>query len=246
LRRSAHFFPECSSTNDVLRELAKTGEPEGALAVTDYQTAGRGRLDRSWKAPAGSSLLFSLLLRPPLLPARALAAAMAVSLGVIEGIRSECGLPARLKWPNDFLIDGKKAGGMLCELGLDGGKLDYAIVGIGLNVNFDPRDMEGIPPDATSILAASGRPQPRAALLRAILEAAEPRYRAVCRGESLRDEWARALETLGRPVRVALAEGAIVGTAEAVEDGGALIVRLPDGSARTILAGDVIHLAEEK
>ena len=260
LSRNVRFLPNCPSTNNVARELAITGEPEGLIVITDCQTAGRGRLDRSWRAPAGSSLLFSLLLRPPLAPERALQAVMAVSLGVMEGIRRECDLPARLKWPNDILIDGKKAGGILCELGLEGEKLDYAIVGVGLNVNFDPRGMEGIPPNATSILVERRRPQPRNTLLRAILREMEPRYRAILRGGSLREEWARALETLGRRVRVTLAEGLpsrlpsrsggsggeLDGTAEAVEETGALVVRMTDGSARTILAGDVVHLEEVK
>jgi BirA family biotin operon repressor/biotin-[acetyl-CoA-carboxylase] ligase len=242
LRRAVHFFPECPSTNEIIRNLARSGEAEGALAIADYQTAGRGRLDRTWCSPAGSSLLFSLLLRPPIPPSRALQAAMAVSLGVIEGLRLECGLTARLKWPNDILLGCRKAGGILCELGLDGERLDYAIVGVGLNVNFDPLGVEGIPPDATSVLIELGRPQPRIALLRAILEEMEPLYRAVCRGESLRAEWARALETLGQYVRVALPEEEITGKAESVDENGALIVRLRNRSQRTILAGDVVHL----
>jgi BirA family biotin operon repressor/biotin-[acetyl-CoA-carboxylase] ligase len=242
LRRAVHFFPECRSTNEIIRNLAHTGEPEGALAVADFQSAGRGRLDRTWQAPAGSSLLFSLLLRPPIPPARALQAAMAVSLGAINGIRLACGLTARLKWPNDILINGRKAGGILCEIGLDGEMLDYAIVGVGLNVNFDPRGMAGIPPDATSILRELGRPQPRAALLRAILEEIEPLYRAVGRSESLRAEWACALETLGLYVRVSLPEEEITGKAESVDENGALILRLRNKSQRTILAGDVVHL----
>jgi BirA family biotin operon repressor/biotin-[acetyl-CoA-carboxylase] ligase len=251
LSRAVRFLPECPSTNDVARELAKAGEPEGLLVITDFQTVGRGRLDRSWRAPAGSSLLFSLLLRPPLPPERALQAVMAASLGAAEGIRKECGLAARIKWPNDILIGGKKAGGILCELGLAGDKLDYVIVGMGLNVNFDPHGVDGIPPDATSILVQLGRSQPRTALLRAILAEMEPRYREILRGGSLREEWARALETLGRQVRVTLAgeepplrEGGLTGTAESVEETGALVLRMQDGKRRTILAGDVVHLAE--
>jgi BirA family biotin operon repressor/biotin-[acetyl-CoA-carboxylase] ligase len=242
LRRAVRFLPECPSTNDIAREAAAALEPEGLLVITDFQTAGRGRLDRGWHAPAGSSLLFSLLLRPPIPPARALQAAMAVSLGVIEGIRLACGLTARLKWPNDILINGCKAGGILCEIGLDGEKLDFAIVGVGLNVNFDPRDVADIPPSATSILLELGRAQPRTALLRAVLEEMEPLYATVRRGESLRAEWARALETLGQYVRVALPEENIAGKAERVEENGALILRLRNRSQRTILAGDVVHL----
>ncbi len=245
LRRAVSFFSDCESTNDKIRALAEAGEPEGALVVADFQTAGRGRMSRAWQAPPGSSLLFSLLLRPPIGPAQALLPVMAVSLGVMEGIRRVCDLPACLKWPNDILIRGKKAGGILCELGLDGAALNYVIVGVGLNVNFDPRAVEGIPPDATSIQVELGRRQPRAALLRAILEEIEPRYRKIVRGESLREEWARALATLGRRVKVILSEGEFSGTAETVDESGALIVRLDDSSPRTVLAGDVVHVESD-
>ncbi len=120
--------------------------------------------------------------------------------------------------------------------------MDFAIAGVGLNVNFDPHGVAGIPPSATSILLGLGRPQPRSALLRAILEETEPLYQAVCRGESLHTEWSRALETLGRYVRVALPEEEITGRAESVDENGALIVRQRHRSQRTLLAGDVVHL----
>ncbi len=242
LRRAMYYLPECESTNDEARARAMAGEPEGALVLADFQSAGRGRMGRAWHSPRGSSLLFSLLLRPPLAPERALQAVMTASLGAMVGIRRETGLPARLKWPNDVLIDGKKAGGILCELGLDGDTLNYVIVGIGLNVNFDPRRVEGIPPDATSIQRELGRPQPRPALLRAILEETESRYGELLRGRSLRGEWARALDTLGRKVKVTLPDGELTGTAESVEESGALVLRSGDGSLRTIPAGDVLHL----
>jgi BirA family biotin operon repressor/biotin-[acetyl-CoA-carboxylase] ligase len=245
LRRAVFFFPECSSTNDEARALAEADEPEGALVITDFQTAGRGRMRRAWQAPRGSSLLFSMLLRPPIELSRALLPVMAASLGVMEGIRCACGLGARLKWPNDVLIDGKKAGGILCELGLDGPTLKYVIVGIGLNVNFDPRLIEGIPPDATSIQSILGRPQPRTELLRAILAEIEPRYGKLRRGESLREEWARALETLGRRVKVTLPEGELAGMVEAVEESGGLVLALEDGTRRTVLAGDVAHVKSD-
>ncbi|MBN2084913.1 MAG: biotin--[acetyl-CoA-carboxylase] ligase [Anaerolineales bacterium] len=245
LRRSVIILPECSSTNDEARALAEAGEPEGALVAADFQRAGRGRMRRAWQAPRGSSLLFSLLLRPELDLSRALNPIMAVSLGVAEGIRRVCDLPARLKWPNDILIRGKKAGGILCELGLECKSLKYVIVGVGVNVNFDPRAVEGIPPDATSIQSELGRRQPRAELLRAILGEIEPRYRSLLRGESLRDEWARALATLGRRVRVMLADGDFSGMAETVDESGALILKMDDGSLRTILAGDVVHVEND-
>lgn len=242
LRRAVYFHREINSTNDEARALAEAGEPEGALVLADFQRAGRGRMGRGWQAPPGSSLLFSLLLRPALDLSRALSPVMAVSLGVMEGIRRVCGLPAFLKWPNDVLLNGKKAGGILCELGLECKSLKYVIVGVGLNVNFDPLSVDGIPPDAASIQSELGRRQPRAELLRAILEEIEPRYQRLLRGQSLREEWARALATLGRRVKVILPEEEFTGTAEAVDEAGALILKLDDGSRRTVLAGDVVHV----
>jgi BirA family biotin operon repressor/biotin-[acetyl-CoA-carboxylase] ligase len=245
LRRAVYFFAECESTNTEARRLAEQGEAEGALVLADFQTAGRGRLERAWHAPRGSSLLFSMLLRPALAPGRALLPVMAAALGVMEGIRRVCNLNARLKWPNDILLDGGKAGGILCEGGFDGPALKHVIVGIGLNVNFTPRTVAGIPPDAASIQSSLGRPQPRAALLRAILEEIESRYELLLRGESLRDEWARALDTLGRRTRIILADGDFAGMAESVDESGALILRLDDGSRRIVPAGDAIHLRSD-
>jgi BirA family biotin operon repressor/biotin-[acetyl-CoA-carboxylase] ligase len=245
LSRAVCFLPECESTNTEARRLALAGESEGALVLTDFQTAGRGRMDRSWLAPRGGGLLFSMLLRPPIPPARVFQTAMAAALGVVAGIRLECRLPAALKWPNDFLIGGRKAGGLLCEVGLDGERLSYAIVGVGLNVNFDPQGVAGIPPEATSVLVELGRPQSRTALLRAILREAEPRYRSVLHGDSLHAEWSRALETLGRYVRVALPDGEVAGVAETVDENGGLKIRLRNRTQRTIRAGDVVHVTAE-
>jgi BirA family biotin operon repressor/biotin-[acetyl-CoA-carboxylase] ligase len=240
LGRVVHFLPEVDSTNSMARSLAERGEGDGAVVVTDFQTAGRGRLDRSWSAPTGSSLLFSLLLRPPIGVERVSQVTMAAGLGCIAGIARECGIPARLKWPNDITLGGCKAGGMLSEFALEADVLQYVIVGIGLNVNFDPRDVGGIPPEATSLMVHLARSQPRAPLLRAILEEMERRYRTVCEGESLREEWARALETIGRTVRVTTHTSAVEGLAEDVDDAGALILRLADGSRMAVHAGDVI------
>lgn len=240
LGRSVHYLPETASTNAAARSLAERGEGDGALVVTDYQSEGRGRLGRTWAAPRGTSLLFSLLLRPHLGAERVAQVAMAAGLGVAAGIARECGIPARLKWPNDVTLDGRKMGGMLSEFSLEADALQYVIVGIGLNVNFDPRKAEGIPPEATSLMNRIGRSQPRAPLLRAILEEMEPRYRAVCAGGSLREEWARALETIGQAVRVATHSTSVEGTAEGVDDSGALILRLADGSRQAVHAGDVV------
>lgn len=242
LGRVFYFHPEVESTNAVARSLAAQGGRDGSVVAADFQTAGRGRLDRTWSAPPGSSLLFSLLLRPSIGVERIAQVTMAAGLGCVAGIARAGGINARLKWPNDITLDGRKAGGMLGEFSLRADALEYVIIGIGINVNFDPAEVEGIPPGATSLMLHSGRRLPRAPLLRAILEEMEPRYQAVCAGGSLREEWARALETIGADVRATTHTGAVEGLAEDVDETGALILRLADGSRQSVHAGDVVAL----
>ena len=135
LGRPALCFPQIGSTNDVAHERAAAGAAEGLLVLADEQTAGRGRLDRRWWAPPGSSLLMSLLLRPPLPPGQAGQLTMCLGLAAAEGVEAVTGLQPALKWPNDLLLGGRKLGGMLSELRLDGERLAYAVLGLGVNVN---------------------------------------------------------------------------------------------------------------
>jgi BirA family transcriptional regulator, biotin operon repressor / biotin---[acetyl-CoA-carboxylase] ligase len=240
LAQAILYLPECASTNQAAREAAEKGAADGTLVITDYQTAGRGRLGRTWVASRGSSLLFSLILRPPI-PVKGLAQiSMAAGLGVAEAIRSDTGLEARIKWPNDILVGGRKLGGMLSDASLADNTIAYVIIGIGVNGNFNPAACDGIPPEATSLSVCAGCDIPRASLMRAILGAIEPRYRSVCAGANLREEWARALDTLGREVRVTMPDGDFSGVADAVDDEGALLVRMPNGTQKRITAGDVI------
>jgi BirA family biotin operon repressor/biotin-[acetyl-CoA-carboxylase] ligase len=150
-----------------------------------------------------------------------------------------------LKWPNDLVIEGGKTGGILTEIGVTGDRLDYAIVGIGLNVNLEPGQLRGellVP--ATSLAHALGRPVERLPLLWAILRAIEVRYRALGMGHSPRDEWAERLVTLGRPVRVSGGGVELEGVAEAVDRDGALLLRTTDGRLETVIAGDVTLRSE--
>ncbi len=136
LGRPYIYFARIGSTNDEARRRADAGAAEGLLLVADEQTAGRGRLDRRWWAPPGSSLLMSLLLRPDLPLARAGQLTMCLGLSAVEGINRVTGLTPRLKWPNDLALDGLKLGGMLSEVKSTGDRLEYAVLGLGLNVNL--------------------------------------------------------------------------------------------------------------
>lgn len=202
---------ETTSTNTVVAEEARLGAEEGLVVVADYQSAGRGRFDRRWEAPPGTALLFSVLLRPGLLGARALAperghlALAAVSLAVAEAAQEVAGVRLVLKWPNDLLgPDGRKVAGVLAEVvqgpaAAGGATKDghAVVVGVGLNVSWAP---EG----ASSLEALAGRPVDRDALLSATLAALARLYG---HWEDVAHRYRALLATIGREVVVRLAAG---------------------------------------
>jgi BirA family biotin operon repressor/biotin-[acetyl-CoA-carboxylase] ligase len=235
------------STNDHLKAMSADADvPEGVVLLADYQSAGRGRLDRRWDAPPGAALLFSVLLRPEWSAVRALWLVMLAGLAAVEAIEAVAGLPARLKWPNDIVLDQggrwRKAGGLLVDTALDNdGRLASAVLGLGLNVNIP---VAALPPAAmppTSLMIAAGRPVARRPLLVALLESLERRYEAARRGESPLAEWKARLVTLGQAVTVSPASAGepLAGTAEDTDEWGRLLVRDDTGRLHTVAAGDV-------
>jgi BirA family biotin operon repressor/biotin-[acetyl-CoA-carboxylase] ligase len=237
--RVVHHRVLVDSTMDVGRELAEQGTPDGTLVIAEEQAAGRGRLARRWWAPRGTCLLMTVVFRPRLEPCQAQRLTMICALAVCDAIERVCALEARIKWPNDVLIGDKKVCGILTELGLYGSALAYALVGIGINVNVDwDRNLPLMMP-ATSLSAETGGQVSRLDLLAALLAAVEKRYLPLQEGRSFRRAWADRLETLGRLVRVADGTDVWQGRAVGVDEDGALIIRLDDGSERRFLAGDV-------
>ncbi len=246
--QSIVYYSSIGSTNEVLKELAIQGAPEGAMVIADEQTAGKGRLGRKWLAPRSTSLLMSLLFRPDpsgrasgrsLPPSQAPRLTMICSLAIAEAIEGLTGLSAGLKWPNDIFIRGKKAGGILTESGTTGGRLDYVVVGMGLNVNLAVSALPELRGMATSLSQELGREVSRLELLWKTLEGIETRYDSLRRRGSPHEEWAARLINLGRQVQVTTPQGVLVGWAEGVDADGALILRTPDGQCKRILAGDV-------
>ena len=235
----------------VAKQLAVQGAPEGSLVITDEQTAGKGRLGRRWLAPPGTGLLMSLLFRPhsrfSILHSsfsihQSQRLTMICSLAVVEAIEAVTGLAAAIKWPNDIVVQGKKAGGILTELGATGERLDYAVVGLGLNVNLDFGTVEAmgeLAATATSLSQELGREVSRLALLWRILENVENRYQRLGAGELPHDEWASRLVTLHNHVIVDTPQGTVEGWAEGVDADGALILRTNSGECQRVLAGDV-------
>ncbi len=247
LGRAYRYAPSVDSTNDRLKALsADPGFPEGAVLLADYQSAGRGRLDRRWEAPPGAALLFSVLLRPEWPAERALWLVMLAGLAAVEAIEAVAGLPARLKWPNDVVLDQdgqwRKVGGLLLDTALSADdRLESAILGVGLNVNTPPAALPSVSPSPTSLMIAAGRPAARRPLLAALLERLERRYEAARQGESPLPAWKARLITLGQTVVVSAAGAGqpLTGTAEDTDEWGRLLVRDAAGRLHAVAAGDV-------
>jgi BirA family biotin operon repressor/biotin-[acetyl-CoA-carboxylase] ligase len=232
-------FDSVSSTNDVAKQLAEEGALEGTLVVTEEQTAGRGRQKRRWIAPAGSSLLVSFLLRPSLMPEQLPLLLMASALAVASAIEESTGLKVLFKWPNDILVGGKKAGGILIETGLRGQEVDYAVIGVGLNVNFDVASIPEIPSTATSISTELGEEVSRLKILHSLLTSVEREYSLVGEGRSPHERWADRLARLGQQVVVDTPWGEERGRLDGVDPHGSLVLHRADGTKVSITVGDV-------
>jgi BirA family biotin operon repressor/biotin-[acetyl-CoA-carboxylase] ligase len=233
------WFETIDSTNTYLRAQARLGAPEGLVAVADHQSAGRGRLDRRWEAPAGASLLTSVLFRPDLDPTELHLCTAAVALAAAEACREVAGVGPVVKWPNDLLVGGAKLAGVLAETEFEGSSC-AVVVGIGLNVGWP--GPEGVGGTCLDDLAAEA--VDRKVLLDALLEALGPRRALLDEApgrRALAAELRERCATLGQRVRVELAAEAVVGVATEIDDAGHLVVQTEAGP-RTVAAGDVVHL----
>jgi BirA family transcriptional regulator, biotin operon repressor / biotin---[acetyl-CoA-carboxylase] ligase len=239
LWRDVQVVPQTGSTNADLLEQARAGADEGRVLVAEEQTAGRGRLGRSWSAPPRSGLIFSVLLRPAGVPPTRLGwLPLLTGVAVAAAVRDQAGVPASLKWPNDVLVGERKLAGILAEA-----HGDAVVVGVGLNVTLSRAELPV--PTATSLLIEDAASTDRAALLAAILTELAGRYQA-WRADpdvaGLRADYLCWSATVGREVRVELPGGAqLCGAAEDVDEVGRLVVRTPDNLVR-VGAGDVVHV----
>jgi len=239
LWREIRVIQETGSTNADLLKEARAGAAEGLVLVAETQTAGRGRLDRTWSSPRRAALTVPVLLRPAGVPPSALAwLPLFTGIAVAAALRDEAGVTAGLKWPNDVLVADRKIAGILAEVH------GHAIVaGVGLNVTLTEAELPV--PTATSLLLEDAACLDRERLLAAVLTELGGRYTAWAAGPdtaALREEYLRWCVTVGREVRVELPGGAVLtGTAADVDKSGRLAVRT--GSGTTLVgAGDVVHV----
>ena len=241
--RHFFFYPEIGSTNDRARELASLGADEGTLVIAEAQSAGRGRGDRVWHSPPGKGIYVSMLFRPRVSPEAGFGVLAAVSLGAAAAVETLApGTGIAVKWPNDLFVGSRKLGGLLSEIGTSGGLLDWVVVGLGLNVNQAEGDFpEELRERATSVRLEEGCEIDRVRLLTLLVDRTAALYAAFREGgmEAVLPEWRRRSSVLGRQVRVETAGETYLGTAAAVEDNGALRVRLEGGAEEVVHVGDV-------
>ena len=240
LGRDILILPEASSTNAVA--LSSIGQRKsGSIILAETQKEGRGRLSRGWASPPGG-IWMSLVLRPNIPLSRVYRINMAASVSICRAV-CQLGLEAGIKWPNDILIREQKLCGILTELGAQVDRLDYAVVGVGLNAN---NDTAAFPSQwrSTSLAARLGRSIDRCALIAAILNEMEQALDDM-ESHELYEEWCSRSLTLGKRVRISSAEGELIGQVLDLDQDGALILE-QGGDRRRILAGDCIHLRPER
>jgi BirA family transcriptional regulator, biotin operon repressor / biotin---[acetyl-CoA-carboxylase] ligase len=239
-KRIYHFF-KIDSTNRVALELGHAGEPEGAVVLAEEQTAGRGRAGRTWQSDRAAGIYVTLLLRPKISPVQAPLLTMMAGLSAYTAIEAQTGMAPDLKWPNDLLLRGKKAGGILTEMHAEPSQVRFVIVGIGLNVNQEKFAGE-LGTTATSLRIETGKQQSRLELLVRLLREFESDYNRFLReGPPAVTPKFEAVSSYARGKRVRVASGAVnfSGVTAGLGPEGLLQVKRDDGQVVTVISGDV-------
>ena len=237
LGKKVVYFESTPSTNEEAKKIAREGAEEGTIVVAEEQTTGRGRLTRHFYSPFAKGIWFSVIFRPTFFPMEASKSTLLAAVGVCRGIRRLGLADAGIKWPNDILYHGKKLVGMLCEMSASMEKIDYIIMGIGINTGMKekefPEDFRG---HATSFLN-EGVNVSRRDLLAAVLEAEYKLAQTEGFGRVL-DDWRKLSVTLGEEVRVIFGNDNYTGKAVDIDDDGCLLVDT-GREVRRVMAGDV-------
>lgn len=244
LGKEVCFYREVSSTNNIARYLASNGAPANTIVLSSYQAAGRGRgrMNRQWVCPPGKGLLMSLILRPEIDTQAIAQLTLLCAVVVAETIKTFSGCAAGIKWPNDILIGGKKVCGILAEANFLDGRLDYVVIGLGINVNLERRDL---PADcretSTSLKIEQNQTFSRFDLLRHFISIWDKHYQGFLNGgySYLRPFWLANNITLGRVVNIIRNDEIISGEALDINEQGGLMIRLKDGNVQEFLAEDV-------
>ena len=238
--KTVHFAKEIDSTNAWIKSLAKEGAEHGTLAVAEYQSAGRGRFERRWEAPEGSSIMMTLLLRPTFAPQYASMLTLVMGLAVAQAAE-KLGFDVSIKWPNDIVISKKKICGILTEMGTNGLQINYVLIGVGINVNLKefPEEMQD---KATSLLLEGGHEYDRNQVIALVMKYFEINYEKfvqTCDLSLMIDDYNMMLANKCQPVRILDKLDPYEGVALGIDREGELLVRVADGRIRKVCSGEV-------
>ena len=248
--RSVQCFDVLDSTNAYARKTAEIHFQEGMAIIADAQTSGRGRMGREWNSLPGAGIWMSIILKPSLIPEKLNIISLGAAVSVVLAVMRATGIAAGIKWPNDIVLGGRKVCGILAEMSSGIDKVDFLVLGIGINVNQDTLDF----PDYLRNTAVSlkvfaektGMPAPepgfdRNGLIREVLLELDRIYKMINEGKNgeIIEEWRRQSATLGKKVRVCQGEREYAGTAVDVTEEGRLVVECNDGSMLEFISGEV-------
>lgn len=239
--RNARYYKTTTSTNDVAKQLARQGVDEGTVVLTEEQTKGRGRLGRVWQSPNRLGLWLSVILYPRVNPMEVPQLTMLAAVAVVKALDRALGLKARVKWPNDVYLNEAKVCGVLAEMTAEADRIKYLVLGIGVNVNQSQEELEAVGNIATSLRSQAGCWVNRTEVIKALLEELDDLYR-LWQEEGfapLKSMWKERSLWFGCPVAVSGLQQVWEGTLEDIDDSGALVLKLPDGSSKTFYSGEV-------
>jgi BirA family biotin operon repressor/biotin-[acetyl-CoA-carboxylase] ligase len=232
------------STNTEARNMAESGCPHGTLIAAETQSGGKGRKGRDWASPAECGIYATLVLRPPLAPEDTPLLTLLTAVTTAEAVIEATGITPAIKWPNDILVNGKKVAGILTELSSDMDRVEYVLIGIGINVNTPTKLLPKRPIfPASSLAVESGKRQSRQKLLAKWLEIFELEYRKLLAGnrQQLLDHWKSLSDIIGRRVTIKRINDAPTGTIIDINSDGALLLKTKTGELKKILSGDISY-----
>lgn len=235
------LFKETDSTNSQAVQLAENGEKEGTVVIAEAQSSGRGRQGRTWFSPPGMGIYLSMILRPNIQPRDAFVVILLFTIAAVETIRNETSLDARIKWPNDILIKGKKAGGILIEMRTRKKKIDYLVSGIGINVNTCLSAFpEEVAVKTTSLKEITKKDVDRNRLIRQLLKSFEQEYfQFLEKGKELViKKWLAHTDMIGKEVTIDMTDRSVEGKVIGIDENGSLLLKAKDKTEK-ITAGDI-------
>lgn len=238
--KKVYFFKKIPSTNLFAKQLIQKNAKEGTIVISDIQSSGRGRKNRTWHSPPGG-IWFSVILYPEICPKRGMLITMAVSISVAQAIKEITGLNLEIKWPNDLLLKEKKVCGILTEINADLDKINYAIVGIGINVNNEiDENLKNI---ALSLKQELGSDISRNKLLRSILKNFDKNYKKLINGDYkyIEKTWISFTKIMGRKIQITDEKNVTEGRVKDIDEYGHLIIESEFGEIK-IMSGDIKYL----